>query len=59
MFMSRMEAKDFNSHTREGVTPDEGDHGLTVDDFNSHTREGVTLRKISLASLQRFQLTHP
>ena len=32
---------DFNSHTREGVTPPE-QSCISAEYFNSHTREGVT-----------------
>ena len=34
--------KNFNSHTREGVTTS-FKTGLTAMNFNSHTREGVTV----------------
>ena len=40
----RNAGKDFNSHTREGVTSIPQRYATWVANFNSHTREGVTLR---------------
>ena len=34
--------RDFNSHTREGVTMTRYDCRVIFCNFNSHTREGVT-----------------
>ena len=39
--------KNFNSHTREGVTEPESAYTQTNIDFNSHTREGVTFNAFS------------
>ena|GEM_PF-6225370 len=36
--------RNFNSHTREGVTIGYNQYDVWAVDFNSHTREGVTCR---------------
>ena len=41
--------KNFNSHTREGVTMHIVEFFKTLDDFNSHTREGVTVNSLRAA----------
>ena len=51
--------KDFNSHTREGVTHFAEDHFRVFSNFNSHTREGVTVTSFAVSTNIAFQLTHP
>ena len=50
--------KNFNSHTREGVT-NIFQTFRNRKDFNSHTREGVTTENWLYLTFLAFQLTHP
>ena len=52
-------SSNFNSHTREGVTPQIAGNSTVDIDFNSHTREGVTNKLFICEECGAFQLTHP
>ena len=57
--ISLIENKDFNSHTREGVTKNDVQFLCVFWHFNSHTREGVTGAVCAVGGFLTFQLTHP